>query len=182
MGLEVKFVDEEGKIKRSNPARDIAYFWPQLLKAARNGLLKENWESTISALVLLNNTDFDDSKIDESTLLETHKRLCLFCEAALKTELDNPIKALVSVNFFEMPLMARVIVLAVVGQVCAGAFWAGIRASAPKGLIPDEISEVIKYSEQTMIESKYEGVQLYKIPFLGNLARKVLDWYKKNLC
>jgi hypothetical protein len=142
MGLEMVVEGANGARLRTNPSRDIAYFWPQILEESKQGLLKDNWEPWYKDYLAKND-------VDEEEVLEAHACLTAALCATDIPDLDHPYKALQATGFFQCKIAAQLVVMAKVGQIGSMAFWAGIRSALPKGDLPDQMRSLIQDAEAT---------------------------------
>jgi hypothetical protein len=136
MGMSISMVDPRtGKEYHFSPARDIAYFWPELIEHAYEGLLSNRWEDWYG--------DYLRAKgVTEKEVMDALVAYSKFCMLSCKTEITTPFDALTESGFFKCPLPAQLVVMAKFGQLCTGAFWAGIRSAQRQGEIPIEIQEL----------------------------------------
>lgn len=151
MSLEVRFIDENGEERRSSPARDVAFFWPQLVQLAGDGLVQGHIEPWLRDYL-------DQHGVDESQLAATLYCYTRFCELAVHPDYDHPRKALAASGFFDCPPAAQLAVCAKLGQIVTGAFWAGIRSSNPEAHMPASIQSLRSYA-QSLIEELSRGHQ-----------------------
>jgi hypothetical protein len=142
MGLELCLPGPEGSKIRTNPSRDIVYFWPDILERAKEGLFKKNWEPWYASYL-------KEKKVDEEELLECHAALVTALCATNLPELDHPYKGLQASGFFQCNPAAQLVVMAKVGQIGSMAFWAGIRSALPKDEMPNQLAAMIRDAEMT---------------------------------
>lgn len=133
--MEIPWKDKDGILHRSNPARDIAHCWPQLLERVVLLCHEENWSPQLRSVL-------DASGVVEDDVRLAITALCDFCKASLNNSFATPKDALTSLGFFELKPAAQLAVTSLLGEVCAGAFWAGIRSAMPAGQEPESFKEV----------------------------------------
>ena len=122
MGLELAIEGAGGGTFRTNPARDIAHFWPQIVAEMANGLLARNWEPWYRPWCEAN-------RVHEGHLLRAHAAFLAAMDMARWPELRTPFLALEAAGFTREPWPAQLVVVAKLGQLGTGAFWAGIRSA-----------------------------------------------------
>lgn len=149
MSLEVRFIDENGEERRASPARDIAFFWPQLVSLAGEGLAPERVEPWLKDYL-------DQHGVGDDQLSEAFYSYTRFCELAVHPDYDHPRKALVASGFFDCPPAAQLAVCAKLGQIITGAFWSGIRSSTPGGRVPPTVQSLRAHA-QTLVEELSRG-------------------------
>ena len=138
MGLSVRMRNPAtGQDHSFNIARDIAYFYPQLVALAGHGLLQDHWEPWYGDYL-------KEKGVTEEELTKTVAAFTEFCSNA--TSPDHPVMpdSLKASGFFDLPQPAQLVFLAKLGQLCAGAFWAGIRAAAHADETPVGIVQLSK--------------------------------------
>jgi hypothetical protein len=145
MPIEVRFVDEQGVERRSSPARDVAYFWPQLVKLTVIGLEPGKIEPWLQDYL-------DFHEIGGEELCSALAAYLKFCELALSPELGSPKVALEKSGFLACHPAAQTAVCAKLGQIVTGAFWAGIRSSTPDGKVPPTVSALAEHAETAVRE------------------------------
>ncbi len=144
MSLELKFQDAKGIVHRANPARDIAYFFPQLLTHLNKRCEKAEWAQLAPAI--------EGSGLSEDDLQHAAAVLGVFCRKALETNLKNPGEALEASGFGTVRPSAQHIIMIMLGQICLGAFWSGIRSSTPAGEEPNSITEVADRAQAALAQ------------------------------
>jgi hypothetical protein len=133
MSMAVRLKDPKtGEEFSFNPERCVERFYPRMLEAAIQGCLKESWEPWYA-------TYLKDHGITEEVLLQTLRAFSVFVDLSLDPEIKTVRDALQQSCFFDCPQPAQLVVLAKVGQLCAGAFWAGVRHSVMVGVVPEPI-------------------------------------------
>lgn len=144
MSLEVRFIDESGQERRSSPARDVAYFWPQLVDLAITGLLSDKLEPWLQ--------DFKDFHlVSELEIRQALDAYVTFCRFATDPALETPKEALQASGFLTAHPAAMLLVCAKLGQIVTGAFWAGIRSSTPNAQVPPTV-EALRKSAQSLLQ------------------------------
>lgn len=143
MSLEVRFIDETGKERRSSPARDVAFFWPQLVDLAIQGLQPGKVEPWIQDYL-------DHHLVTPQELRRGLDAYVTFCHLSTRPELETPKDALHESGFLLVHPAVMVAVCAKLGQIVTGAFWAGIRSSTPDGGVPPTV-EALRLSAQTLL-------------------------------
>lgn len=145
MSLEVRFIDEGGEERRSSPARDVAFFWPQLVSLASDGLRPGRVEPWLK--------DYLDAQgVSTLDLLAAAAAYYQFCQLALSPDIDNPRAALQASGFFDCHPAAQLAVCAKLGQIVSGAFWAGIRSSTPAGKVPSTVQALREHAQGLLQE------------------------------
>lgn len=139
--MEIKFYDHLGRERRCSPARDIAWFWPQIIAVAGSCLTRERWDDAIEQIV-------KSSGITEDQIWRAYVDFIRFCERTLDPGLSNPKEVLEAVGFFNHHPAARAVVLYRVGVTGSGAFFAGIKSSTPENQTPVEIQQLAKMGQE----------------------------------
>jgi hypothetical protein len=143
--MEVTVTDTEtGETYRANPARDIAYFLPELVLD-----LYKRLESQFLSAEQLDN--LRSAGIDASRLQQTVAKFSLFFPNSINPDLKTPMAAMTAAGFWDEPAVCCNIVMTVFGQVCACACWAGKRSSVMQGECPPILS-VIKQKAYEVLE------------------------------
>jgi hypothetical protein len=141
---QIKMVDKDGIEWGFAPMRDIAYFFPQLLAKMDKGVEEKDWEPWIADYLKFKGVTEDD-------VLRAYGAMCRFCYAAVdpdRLELKNPGETLEATGFFNTPTAAQLVVVTKLGQICLGAFWAGIKSATPLGKIPAVLSSLEQYGKE----------------------------------
>ena len=142
MGIGVRMVDPEtNREYHFSPARDISYFWPQLIEHAYKGFAEMTWEPWFGDYLKATNTN----KADVLKALVAYSK---FCMNSVITEIESPYDALKEAGFFDCPLPAQLVVMAKFGQLATGAFWAGIRSNTEQGQVPPELESLSEHGKQ----------------------------------
>lgn len=145
--MEIVVKDQEtGASYRSNPARDIAFFYPQLVLDVANRLerqcrearvagagdpsaeLRESWLEDVLFLKPEEKARLAASRLP-GDLLKTFARFCQVLVLAIDPDLKTPQAAIDASGFLESPPELQALVLEKFSKSCFGAFWAGIRSS-----------------------------------------------------
>lgn len=133
MGMAIRLKDQVTQEEYSfDPFRDIAYFWPQLVTKALEGCKQKGWEPWYDAYLQANG-------VTEEVLLETLGAYAGFCQLAMDPEIRGVREAMERSGFFAKPPAAQLVVIAKIGQLGSGAFWAGIRHAHMQGVVPKAI-------------------------------------------
>jgi hypothetical protein len=140
MPLELVLQGPHGPF-RTNPSRDIAHFWPDIVNTMKMGLLREAWEPWYRDYLEFHH-------VTEDMLYETLACFMNFLKLSLEPELDTPLKAIEASGFLNCPRAAQLVILAKLGQLGSGAFWSGVRSSNPLGTTPGSIEQMQKDAEE----------------------------------
>lgn len=144
--MAIRLIDPVTKQEHSfHPGRDIAYFWPQLIAMAADGLQERRWESWYGDHLRAHG-------VTEETLLKTLQAYCEFCRLSVDPETDHPRTAMEKTGFFSMPPAAQLVVMAKIGQLGSGAFWAGVRHAYSEGVVPEPLAMLTKAAAQLAAE------------------------------
>jgi hypothetical protein len=120
MGMNIKgHVDT----RRYNPSRDIAYAWPNLMKAALIGFDKERSEPITAKLI----KDYGVTDEELGDLVDKYAHYFKACLEQGEKEYKGPEDALAACGFFDLPLTHQAVILTRMGQVITGAFYYAIR-------------------------------------------------------
>lgn len=131
--LAVRMKDPQtGEEFSFNPERCVERWYPRMLEAAIEGCREKSWEPWYS-------TYLKENGVTEEVLLKTLRAYSVFVDLSLDPEIKSPRDALQQSGFFDYPLPVQLVVLAKVGQLCAGTFWAGIRHSVMVGVVPEPV-------------------------------------------
>lgn len=153
MGIGVRMVDPEtNREYHFSPARDISYFWPQLIELAYTGLAEMTWEPWFADYLKHTNTSKDD-------VVKALVAYSKFCMNSVVTEITSPYDALKEAGFFDCPIPAQLVVMAKFGQLATGAFWAGIRSNTEQGQVPPEIESLRKYGKELEADLAYHQLE-----------------------
>jgi len=143
---------ETGEEFSFNPERCVERWYPRMLEAAIEGCREKSWEPWYS-------TYLKENGVTEEILLKTLRAYSVFVDLSLDPEIKSPRDALQESGFFDYPLPAQMIVLAKVGQLCAGTFWAGVRHSVMVGVVPEPVMMMKTAAAQleALISSRWNG-------------------------
>lgn len=120
MGMNIKgHVDT----RRYNPSRDIAYAWPNLMKAALVGFDKEVHEPITERLI----QEFNISDRELGELVDRYAHYFKACLDQGEKNYKGPEDALAACGFFDLPVTHQAVILCRLGQVITGAFYYAIR-------------------------------------------------------
>lgn len=153
MGLGVRMVDPKtNREYHFTPARDISYFWPQLIELAYAGLAEMSWEPWFGDYLKHTNTSKDD-------VVKALVAYSKFCMNSVVTEIASPYDALKEAGFFDCPMPAQLVVMAKFGQLATGAFWAGIRSNTEQGQVPPEIAAIVDHGRKLEADLAYHQLE-----------------------
>jgi hypothetical protein len=124
-----------------HPERCVERFYPRVIEVAMQGIQEKNWEPWFA-------TYLAEKGITEQQLCETLKAYAAFVDLSLDPEITSVRGALTESKFLECPVPAQLVVLAKVGQLCAGTFWVGVRNSVEVGVVPAPIQAMRKGAQQ----------------------------------
>lgn len=130
----------DGKEVRSNPSRDIAHFWPQLVMTIKDGLFENVWEQWYGWFLKL-------AGVTQDHLLHTHACYFEFMRLSLIPEVRTPLLAMQESGFMACHPAAQLVVVAKLGQIATGAFWAGSREANVFKVIPPEIISIAEMAK-----------------------------------
>lgn len=133
-----------------NPERCVERIYPRMLEAAIRGCMEKSWEPWYA-------TYLKDHGITEEVLLKTLRAFSVFVDLSLDPEIKSVRDALQQSGFFDCPQPAQQVILAKIGQLCAGTFWAGIRHSVMVGVVPEPVQFMRDAAVQldTLISEKW---------------------------
>lgn len=126
------------------PMRDIAYFHHQLVALVGKGLEKSRWEPWLKEYLDFTGT----TEEDVLRAFACYYRFCSFTLDPDRLELKNPGETLEAAGFFTCTKAAQLAVIAKVGQISTGAWWAGIKSATPLGQIPATIKQLERYAQE----------------------------------
>jgi len=135
-----------------SPERCVERWYPRMIEAAIEGCREKSWEPWYS-------TYLQEKEITEEVLLKTLRAYSVFVDLSLDPEIKSPRDALQQSGFFDCPLPAQLVVLAKVGQLCAGTFWAGVRHSVMVGVVPEPVQTMKAAAAQleTLISERWNN-------------------------
>jgi hypothetical protein len=122
MGLELLLPGANGAVFRTNPDRDIAHFWPQIIEMAGHGLARINWEPWYLPLCEM-------LHIHEGHLFRARAAFQAAMELAAQPDVNTPMQALEIAGFLAEPWAAQLVMIGKIGQLGTGAFWAGYKSA-----------------------------------------------------
>jgi hypothetical protein len=163
VGINIKGHEDR---RRYNPSRDIAYAWPNLMKAALIGFEKEKSEPITAYLI-------EQSGINDRDLGELVARYANYFQECLAQGDKNhktPEDALVACGFFDLPSSHQAVLLARLGQIITGAFFYAIRDVHVD-------SEDPPFNDATIIRAGFEGKQAFINQ--GKWYRPFTNFFKK---
>lgn len=136
MAMAVRMKDPKtGEEFSFNPERCVERFYPRMIEAAILGVREKNWEPWYA-------TYLSGAGVTEEVLLKTLRDYSVFVDLSLDPEIKSVRDAITQSGFFDNPLPAQLVVLAKIGQLCAGAFWAGVRHSVMVGVVPEPVQSM----------------------------------------
>ena len=142
MPMQVRMMDPVTKEEFSfSPARCVERWYPQVIETAIKGCLKGAWEPWFSSYLEANG-------VTEEVLLKTLRAFSVFVDLSLEPDIKTVREALDQSGFFACPVPAQMIVLAKIGQLCAGDMWSGIRHSTMQGMVPEPVKMMRETREQ----------------------------------
>lgn len=142
MPLNIRLQDTQtGRDYSFSPGRDIAYFWPKIVEMAYKGLADMPWEPWYGKYL-------QDNGVSKDDVLKALVAFSRFCMNAVVTEIESPFEALEKAGFFDCPLPAQLVVMTKIGQLSAGAYWAGIRDCSRQGEIPEVLKNLLDKAEE----------------------------------
>jgi len=135
MGLELVLEGAAGQKVRTNPSRDIAHFWPDIVRMVRPSLIRDMWDPWFRDYL-------NHYPVTEEQLLLAATCLERALWLALDPTLATPDQAIQASGFTRTPLPAQLVVIAKLGQLTYGAFWAGIKSANPLG---EDLSNLLSF-------------------------------------
>lgn len=124
MSLMLRVQTVDGRDVLLSPARDIINFYPTVVGRLFAVLEKKNWVPEDRAF-------FEQHGLTEKALLAAAADLGKFCEEAAKPSNETVQISIEASGFLTHPEMVQRVVLGKLGQICAGAFWLGLRSTTP---------------------------------------------------
>ncbi len=133
-------IETPGGILRTNPVRDLAYCWGELIMMAGRGLPERTRDGRPNqeAWVVEMCRAFGVTEVD---LMAAHACLLKFPQLAVEPDLDFPVQVVTESGFNRCPPAAQLSNLAMVGLIFIAAGITAAREVTPKGLpVPEYIS------------------------------------------
>ena len=154
MGLELVLdtgVPGEPKI-RTNPGRDIAHFWPQIVSLIPQGLALEVQEPWFRDYLVFKGVTEDQLFLACACFQD-------FLVLALEPDVKTPLEAIQRSGFLNCPVAAQLVILGKLGQLATGAFWAGIRSASPANTKPASVERLAKSAARMkqILDAQWKG-------------------------
>lgn len=152
MGMELVLDGPEGSKIRTNPGRDIAHFWPQIVSLIPQGLAREMQEPWFKEYLAFKGVNEDQLFLACACFQD-------FLVLALEPDIKSPLEAITQSGFLNCPVAAQLVILAKLGQLGTGAFWSGIRSASPLHAKPASIERLAKSAARMkqLLDAQWKG-------------------------
>jgi hypothetical protein len=148
-----------------DPTRTIENVYPEIVRIAIQACRRNSWQPWMVTLL-------EPAGVDENVLLETLYTFSVAVDLSMEPNPNTVIGAVREAGFLSKPQSAQTVVLALLGQLCFGAFWAGVRHANMQGVVPEvmvmmrqaaqQLEEFIREDWNTKAAHKIEGTSCNK--------------------